>query len=343
MAYDPNEPRDERGKWTSSLGGAMHMAPGFPAVSLTDPANAGKAKLLAEKAEEVSRALDFKPTKMIVTDIPHKFTINGQEYNEGGHYDPQSEYITLRHALSHETGDGVIAHEIAHAKFDALMKDYRAERDAMEKDPDYRKENTSKWVPYDESNPAHVASKALGNIVTTDGQIRERKPGFMNPDGSLNEPYASRYPLYQRYNEVAGGTRKGTEISDFAKTDGVSKYSKDYWEAWQNREVGTDSAMHETLAEMARVKWEVARDTKAHKDNVKYIKKNGGQWTPDDEKQWKQGMQSRTRTATQNYHLGKGDVNGRKTYFATTKKVSRKNWEDLYDLMDSNWTRRNKK
>lgn len=364
MAYNPDEPRDEHGRWTQGSGGS-HTSPGRPDVHVTDQSNAEAGKMVSERAAAVAKALDYPVEKMFVSDKDHGFELNGTQRTAAGMYWHNSESIELvAHKLtfvmpaSPDGGvpakvmpngiAGVVAHEIMHAKYDALTKDYRRERDAMEKDPDYRKENSVKWVPFDANNPEHVASKERGEMITTDGQVRERTKGFMNPDGSLNEPYASRYPLYQKYNDATGGTRKGNSIEDFAKTDGVSQYSKDYWTDWANGKTSTDHALHETLAEIARLRYEhsVKYDPKAtkeeHEARVRELKSMGAEWTAEHEAEWRKN--SRLSIGFMRYK--QGEVDGKKVYFATTKgspdRISHA-WSELYNLVDWNWKRRNKK
>jgi hypothetical protein len=43
-------------------------------------------------------------------------------------------------------------------------------------------------------------------------------------------------------------------VEVLAKDDGVSDYSKAWWDAWKTGQAHTDQAMTETIAEMARLK-----------------------------------------------------------------------------------------
>ncbi len=66
------------------------------------------------------------------------------------------------------------------------------------------------------------------------------------------EPYDKQYPAYQAMTKAYG--RIPNEV--FAQADGVSDYSKTYWDGWFKGNVSTESALHETLAEMNRIKFE---------------------------------------------------------------------------------------
>jgi len=68
-------------------------------------------------------------------------------------------------------------------------------------------------------------------------------------DDTLKPPYDAQFPFYQAWQTAY----KNTDI--FAKSDGVTQYSKEYWDLWHQGEMDTASAMHETLAEMLRIKY----------------------------------------------------------------------------------------
>jgi hypothetical protein len=302
MAFNPDEPRDFHGRWTASETGEAHTAPGMPFVRVDDPAQTDIAKHLAEQAADVAKALDFDPAKINVTDQERTFELNGQTHHAAGTYHPDTDTINLySKQLVHGTqfersfaNSGLIAHEIEHAKFQALLNDYKSEYEALQKDPDYEASKPT-W------------EKAPGaDDGTTRPVYGPRTDTFMHPDGRLKEPYAERYPVYSAYTDTfikAGGIH-----DHFAKTDGVSHYSKEWWTDWANGKAQTDSAMHETLAEMARIKY------------------TGGSYM--------------------HFKEGKEPIDGKKVYFATTKgspkRVSRE-WAELYKLVEWNWKRRNKK
>lgn len=243
MTYDPNEPRDKKGEWTT--GGEK------PFVSLTShtPESAARAEIISNLAAKSAAALGFKPTAINVTDQEHKFTLNGVERKAAGTADLKTGTINLYTGQIHTNEDvpGLMAHEVMHQKYQTFVNDYQAERAAMEKDPDYRKD--SSLVTFDPANPIHAAQKAAGSLVFTNGQFREK--GFMRPDGLLNAPYDAKYPTYQAFTNA-----HMTDSRDFAKTDGVSPYSREWWDAWHGQTASTSQAMHETLAEIARLKFE---------------------------------------------------------------------------------------
>lgn len=72
---------------------------------------------------------------------------------------------------------------------------------------------------------------------------------LMSPDGTLRPDVQHEYPVYTAYHNATGGAKWET----MKERDGVTDYSKTYWAEWQKGRMGTDKAVHETLAEMARL------------------------------------------------------------------------------------------
>jgi|ERR1019366_2303264 hypothetical protein len=305
-----NEARDAKGKWTvGASGGDNHAHPAGPYMSVSDAANAPKADRVALIAAKVAEKLDFPAHVINISDESKTFELNGKTLPVAGWAtrpavpqkasdEPTFGVITLfTQHIGEYTRDieGVTAHEIMHQKWNAFQNDQRSESLKMQEDPDYHKEN--KLVTFDPANPVHAAQKAEGNVVFDNGQIREK--GFMRPDGLLNEPYASKYPAYQAYTKAMMPSLK-----DFAKSDGVSDYSREYWKgAWIDRTIGPDKAYHETLAEIGRLKYE--------------------------------GMPT--------YHAKLGEVEGKPVYFLQSlKKGVKPVWSTLYKAVNENWKRRSK-
>jgi hypothetical protein len=126
---------------------------------------------------------------------------------------------------------GVMAHEIEHFKFQHARNAYNAEYDAMMKEPG----------PAPDPNAESFPQRRGGHFAV------------MNAMGELRPPYDEKYPIYTLLQKQFEG------VDEYARGDGVSKYSATYWKAWHNYDerggVTTDIAMHETLAEMARHKY----------------------------------------------------------------------------------------
>jgi hypothetical protein len=340
-----NQPRDYHGRWTASGVGysEAHAHPAGPYMDIKNKEQADTADHVANTAAGVAQKLGYDPASINVIDDTHPFELNGKTlYAAGtaqtppepkliinpdgsktitGQGDPHSGIGTVTlytPTIGKNTANivGVTAHEITHQKFNAFLNDKKSDELRMQSDPDYNKD--SKWVTYDENNPQHAALKAGGSVVTSpqpDGTTKIREPGFMRPDGLLNEPYASKYPAYQGWTKA---TMPG--ISELEKTDGVSDYSKEYWlgthksvegeftnpqgsqQKYTTLSVPPMLAVNETLAEIGRLKY----------------------------------------SGEPVYHKKLGEVEGSKVYFSTSKKGINPKWNALYKAMDDNWKRRNK-
>jgi hypothetical protein len=337
-----DQPRDDHGRWTASGVGTSdaHAHPAGPFMDISKPDQAEKADQVAKIAATVANKLGYDPSKINVSDESRQFELNGKTMNYAGMATfPADPKLVVNPdgsktiANANETGPvtlftphvgndpngiaGVAAHEITHQKWQAFRNDYTADMLKMKEDPDYQKND--KWVTYDANNPQHAALRAAGSMVTSpqeDGSEKIREPGFMRPDGMLNEPYASKYPAYQSMTNALKPSQ-----DDFAKSDGVSDYSKEYWlgartpveksfdkpdgtkQTYSTYAVDPAMAFHETLSEIGRLKYAG--------DPV--------------------------------YHKKLGDVDGKPVYFSTGKKGINPKWNTLYKAMDDNWKRRTSK
>ena len=339
-----NEARDAHGRWTTGGVGTSdaHAHPAGPYMDIKNPEQAEKADIVAKHAADVAKKLGYDPANINIVDDTHPFELNGKTLQAAGvaTWPPEPKLVTDPDGSKHVANDkrtgtitlftptigndeggikGVVAHEITHQKFNALLNDSRADYIKMQQDPDWNKEWVTKWVTYDPDNPMHIALRNAGHMLTdsTTGQQQVREFGFMRPDGLLNDPYAAKYPAYQAYTKAM---MPSTE--DFAKSDGVSEYSKEYWLGTRNPmegSAGLDSkgepiktktyavptkvAFHETLAEIGRLKY--SGDPVYHKKLV-------------------------TGASSE----------GKDMYFSQGKKGINPKWNALYKAMDDNWKRR---
>lgn len=77
---------------------------------------------------------------------------------------------------------------------------------------------------------------------------------IMKPDGTLKAPFDEKYPTYQRYEQLFEGN-----LARLAKEDGVSEYSRNWWEAVNKGQALAKLGIHETLAEMTRLEYETGK------------------------------------------------------------------------------------
>lgn len=145
-----------------------------------------------------------------------------------GWYDPATEMVNIVPELltkvSKSLAEGVVSHEIAHAKFHNYSRVINDDLAKLSK----------------ESSQSYDLSRAIAESQIT---------------GNLREPYGSRFPVANKYMELMG---TGPAIGRLGVADGVTEYSTMYWEA----AAGTRDlpslhlAINETLSEMARLKYQ---------------------------------------------------------------------------------------
>ena len=219
---EADHPRDEDGKFTDGGGGNSSEA----------PARGMSEQKVQEAINKVAKDHDFDTAAFNIDGgAPKKFELNGRQYEAAGlaHTNQIGKFTKVITIFSQNTNggsiDGLISHEIEHIKYETAVNRYEAERKAVMLDPD---------------------TFAGG-------------PGGMRPDGSLPPDAAKKYPVYSIMHEAY----YQHSIADFAQADGVTEYSFDWWLNWKDsktdRMQNTKSAVHETLAEMARVKYETGK------------------------------------------------------------------------------------
>jgi hypothetical protein len=240
-AFDPSQPRDELGRWTDT--GAADVAP--PAET-PQRDEAEHVRNVLKSARDVAKELNFDPKKISIgaaksPDVD--FVLNGKPYkaaglaySRGAH--PLKGHVKLftEQIPNVSSVPGIAAHEIQHIKFQTALDKYQAEYDAVMKEP----------LPPPKPESEHAWERHGG------------PDAIMAPDGSLRPPYDTKYPVYTAIDEAF----KHYSLNEFADADGVSGYSYEYWKAWKQtggHEVSFEIAVHETLAEMARIKYETGK------------------------------------------------------------------------------------
>ena len=187
--------------------------------------------------KKVAKDLGFDASRIEYSDGVQEFELNGVKMTAAGIAQiktPEGKPGNIRlflNQLSEGSAAGVATHEIMHIKFQTVL-------DAREKE---RKE----LMEYIEDRKATVD---LDDI--------------MRANGILKEPHASYFPIYQQWEKlhVAVTRWRGNDLIDLLNdTDGVTPYSAEYWKGWNKGEIQTDLAVHETLAEMERIKYETGK------------------------------------------------------------------------------------
>ena len=223
--YSEDQPRDERGRFGSG-GGAADVA-----AYLAHEAEFSAQ--VSDKAKEVAKSLGFDPKNVQIMTGVKDFVVNGQHYQAAGlAYTDQGRIEIFPEAI-HDIAHlpGLVAHEVEHQVFATALNAVAADNARISADYD-----KSSW--------------------TTPGGAE--RSGNTKADGTLPEKYQSTYPAYQALAPYTGHLAGDADKTDLlAKSDGVTEYSRSYWAAYAKGEVSRISAVHETLAEMARLKIEL--------------------------------------------------------------------------------------
>lgn len=186
--------------------------------------------------------LGYNANKVYTSTDTYKFTLNGTErraagaaYIKGGamYRDPSNNHkyekgdIVLYASGFDQTNfadtshvPSVIAHEIEHQKFQQVLDQKAAEYKQIEAEMD--------------------RIEAAGKDSWRDGPLKA--------DGTVRDTYRGRWPAYE-----ALAATMDSNMTKLKTDDGVTAYSREWWDAYTKGKgnVSYESAMHETLAEMA--------------------------------------------------------------------------------------------
>jgi hypothetical protein len=155
---------------------------------------------------------------------PQGFTVAGEHMDAGGYADLTTGQITIiSTAMSVDFVPSIMAHEIEHERFQGALNAYNYEHQALMK------------IPGDD---------LFGKMGAGTGVLKA--------SGEVRPEYQNKYP-------VTTLLQKSLEQDKFKlyDSDGCTKYSEAYWKHYienGRRSADGERAMHETLAEMARVK-----------------------------------------------------------------------------------------
>lgn len=252
---ESKHPRDKTGEFaTSGSGGASgRAAPISIHGTLPDEQERARMRVMSSQVGAVAAGLHFNPDDISVSNEDKQFTLNGKTLNYAGMANKNTGMCTIYSKYNnYQTVAAVTAHEVMHQKTWRFFDRYGKERDRM--------------------------FEALKKFDDEHGRVsRLEEP--MKADGLLREPWASQFPTYQRYQEIT------KEWDKLAESDGVTAYSREWWDAAKKGEAGFDQAAWETLSEMAAL----------HMQNRKLGHTGSKQWRDlyrlinDD---WEQGRES---------------------------------------------------
>jgi hypothetical protein len=214
--------------------------------------------VVRQRAVAAATALDFDPKFVQFTDEDRQFNIGGSDkkYNYAGSYTRGDNAVKIYYKhCSTAFAASCTAHEIGHRKLDALRARVRDERQDVHNEPG----------PHGDPNGQYWWQKKGGHDAV------------MAPDGTLRAPYDKKYPFYQAWQKLSE-----LNYNKLRDSDGVSDYSKEYWAGYLKGDVSIDSAYHETIAELSRLKFESGKLQGSKEWNALYnlMDKHWEQMTP---------------------------------------------------------------
>lgn len=222
-AFDPTKhPRYEKGKREGGRFRRKEEEGGTDAPAPAEEGFGGGPMTMADAEKQVATMaeyLQFPVERIRIEATPGpEFMVGDAQFREAGHYSPFNDEIVL-HANGFRYGAksaaGLIAHEIQHARFSAVVV---------------------KGLREFYSNPQHIQ--------------------WLTPSGEFTREGARRFPTIARVAKAWGDG----DPERFKDEDGVSDYSTSYWRMYaraseRRRAIG-ESAINETLSEMAADHWQ---------------------------------------------------------------------------------------
>ena len=169
----------------------------------------------------------------VVDEEPRAFSVGGKDYKEAGHYDPRDHSITInaRNAYA-DTLPALVSHEVMHHKWDTVT----AERDREHK----------------EMQGELIDKGEYDRLLRASGEPR---------DEAARTEIEKRWPVSALFGKTLGDgyIEMGSDRDAMQHDDGITDYSKAYWDEYWSKLLKThaaseQSAINETLAEMAHLK-----------------------------------------------------------------------------------------
>lgn len=195
------------------------------------------------RARDVAEEMGVDPSMIrVVYKDPTSFTVGNQQFQEAGHYDSKDGTIEINALNAYDqrmsVTRGLVAHEVFHAQFDAVLKAQAAEH------------KTIRDMPDDEFNRLF------------------KRNGYPRPE-SLPE-LRERFPASSAFSETWGDPYldDSHKMDSMIKENGHTPYAKAYWSPELQpgnvrqriqEEISLRRAMNETMAEISR--WFVAPES----------------------------------------------------------------------------------
>ena len=225
--YDPNQPRDESGRWGSggSVQGSVQGSGDSEDQIANAPARAPRGKIGSDReewdvgglVEDVRSAWGYPKDKIKFVDGPgHAFEVDGEEMEAAGFCDLKTGKVTFYTESMTESFDNPVelaAHEIMHGVFEHVTRQYEIEQ-----------------------------TKAFS--------LASKKDDVLDESMKLTEKYHKQFPVLAAMQDTFS-VHDDKAWDRFEKEDGVTEYSKQWWKDAKRGEATRHIAIHETLAEIA--------------------------------------------------------------------------------------------
>jgi len=216
-----DHPRAENGQFGSGGGGEGEAVKEKPTISQehlesVTAAATYRAIKLGYPASKI-KVVSYSPATYKLGDV--EFKPGAEAYTGPGHPEhPKGTIVVYAGQTNPEHIHGLMAHEVMHQKFETVLDKARDEKkDIMNEMDRLTAEGKDPW-----------------------------RDGPLKASGEVRESYAGRWPVYEKIDPILSG-----KSSKLAKEDGVTDYSRMWWDAHKKGHANTKQAIHETLAEMA--------------------------------------------------------------------------------------------
>lgn len=237
--FNPDQARDDHGRWTDGGGSSSGTITSDDDL-LGELGAQGELRfrMVERRSKEIAAQMGVSPSIIhVVHKEPRAFTVGNQQFHEAGHYDPRTGMIEINVQGSYDdrmsVTNGIAAHEVSHAIYDAARLAQQAEHKEIS---DLSEAETKRLF------------RASGYVRPEfQAEVHERWPVSAMFYRHLGDPYM------ETEDEQRGGSRYIKKTEQLAKDDGVSDYSRSYWqEDLLKQSGGTERAVNETLAETVR-------------------------------------------------------------------------------------------
>jgi hypothetical protein len=240
---------------SAGMGGAGRL--GRNVAPKDRAAKAAELRVRREKLKQtitdVCNKLGYDPEKVIYGGSGYNFKVGKDGYTAAAHYDQRYDRIVVfdeafdRNPYSnsisgYDLSVGVMSHEITHSKFFKFQRQITIDNMEISK---IFQENDAKGVPDNQ------------NIIRWDGTFTNPADAAKYPAYELQRWLTETVEVRNVYSTEKANKKIGEQgfsrQTKLRESDGVTDYSKSYWEAFSTTNMTIDRPINETLAEIAKL------------------------------------------------------------------------------------------